>query len=116
MMEKQPPKQIYLQAYESNSYDDNTWCQNKINDEDIEYILQSEYDQLKAENDKLVEALQSMFDACMKADEQGELSELISGELLDSVGKLLGYTPENAIKKEREYLEAIKQALKEVKE
>lgn len=53
MMEKQPPKQIYLQAYDSESYDDNTWCQDKITDDDIEYILQSEYDQLKAENERL---------------------------------------------------------------
>jgi Mg/Co/Ni transporter MgtE len=53
MMNKQPPKQIYLQAYDSDSYDDNTWCVDRINDEDIEYILQSEYDQLKAEIERL---------------------------------------------------------------
>ena len=60
-MEKQPPKQIYLQAYESDSYDVNTWCQDKITDEDIEYILQSEYDQLKSENEKLKEALEKIY-------------------------------------------------------
>lgn len=53
MMEKQPPKQIYLQAYDSDSYDDNTWCSDKQNEDDIEYILQSEYDQLKSENERL---------------------------------------------------------------
>ena len=53
MSDQQAPKQIYLQAYDSDSYDDNTWCVDRINDEDIEYILQSEYDQLKAENDQL---------------------------------------------------------------
>lgn len=61
MSDQQAPKQIYLQAYESDSYDDNTWCQDKINDEDIEYILQSEYDQLKAENERLREALNNIF-------------------------------------------------------
>jgi hypothetical protein len=60
-MEKQPPKQIYLQAYDSDSYDDNTWCVDRINDEDIEYILQSEYDQLKSENEKLKEALEKIY-------------------------------------------------------
>lgn len=61
MMEKQPPKQIYLQAYDGDSYDDNTWCQDKITDDDIEYILQSEYDQLKSENEKLREALKKIY-------------------------------------------------------
>jgi len=60
MMEKQPPKQIYLQAYDSDSYDDNTWCSDKQNEDDIEYILQSEYDQLKSENERLREALKSI--------------------------------------------------------
>jgi len=73
-----------------------------------------ERDALRAENEQLQDALQSLFNKCLLADEQGELSELISGELLDSVGTLLGYTPENEIKKEREFLEAIKQALDEV--
>ena len=73
-----------------------------------------ERDQLRSENERLRDALQSLFNKCLLADERGELSELISGELLDSVGTLLGYTPENEIKKEREFLEAIKQALNEV--
>lgn len=77
-------------------------------------VLTKERNQLKAENKQLKEALGNLFDRCMKADEQGELSELISGELLDSVGTLLGYTSENAVQKEREFLETIAKVLNEV--
>ena len=59
-MSEQAPKQIYLQSYNSDCYDDNTWCVDQINDEDIEYILQSEYDKLRAENERLREALRSV--------------------------------------------------------
>ena len=72
-------------------------------------------DQLRAENERLKGVLQSMFDRCLLADEQGELSELISGELLDSVGTLLGYTPENAEKKNKETEKNILQFLNSLK-
>jgi hypothetical protein len=71
-------------------------------------------DALRAENERLRGALQSLFDRCMLADEQGELSELISGDLLDNVGALLGYTPENAVKADKELETAILKALNEV--
>ncbi len=113
-MSEQAPKQIYLQSYNSDCYDDNTWCVDQINEEDIEYILQSEYNKLRAENEKLMVVLKYLFEACMLADFQGELSELISGELLDSIGTLLGYTPENAEKADKELEMAILKALNEV--
>ena len=58
-------KNIYLQNYfeDFGYYDDGcTWCEDKINDEDIEYILQSEYDKLRAENEKLREALREIVE------------------------------------------------------
>lgn len=99
MMEKQPPKQIYLQAYDSDSYDDNTWCQDKITDDDIEYILQSEYNQLKSENDKLRAENERLREA---------LREIIA---LDDGNSILKYY-------ERYYqvFRLARQALKEVKE
>ena len=69
---------------------------------------------LRTENEKLRVVLKYLFEACMLADFQGELSELISGELLDSVGTLLGYTPENAEKADKELEMAILKALNEV--
>ena len=75
---------------------------------------QDEINQLKDENERLRKQLQSLFDRCMLADEQGELSELISGELLDSVGALLGFTPENEVKEEKYIEMAVLKALNEV--
>ena len=66
MMSEQAPKQIYLQSYNSDCYDDNTWCVDQINDEDIEYILQSEYDKLRAENERLKMALREIIDTSSK--------------------------------------------------
>ena len=78
-------------------------------------LVVKELDQLRAENERLKGVLQSMFDRCLLADEQGELSELISGELLDSVGTLLGYTPENAEKENKETEKNILQFLNSLK-
>lgn len=71
-------------------------------------------DILRTENEKLRVVLKYLFEACMRADFEGELSELISGELLDSIGTLLGYTPENAEKADKELEMAILKALNEV--
>ena len=65
-MSEQAPKKIYLQSYDSDCYDDNTWCVDQINDEDIEYILQSEYDKLRAENERLKMALREIIDTSSK--------------------------------------------------
>ena len=51
-----PLKNIYLQNYfeDFDFYDEGvTWCEDKQNDNDIEYILQSEFDALRAENERL---------------------------------------------------------------
>ena len=60
--EQHPPKRIYLQRY--YDYDDDmvTWCRYKINEDDIEYILQSEYDTLRTENERLKTALREITD------------------------------------------------------
>ena len=92
MSEKlKPPQKIYLQDYCEDYLSDGntTWCDDKQNDDDIEYILRSEYDALRAENERLKEALSSLYEACMKADEQGELSEYVDGSILDRVGEAL---------------------------
>ena len=45
LTDEQPPKKIYLQWYTGDpsapidSYDAVTWCADKINDDDFEYIL-----------------------------------------------------------------------------
>ena len=52
MDELKPPKNIYLQNYfeDFGFYDEGaTWCTDKQNDNDIEYILQSEYTALRAQ-------------------------------------------------------------------
>ena len=46
-------------------------------------------DALRAKNEKLKEALSSMYEACMKADEQGELSEYVDGSILDRASEAL---------------------------
>ena len=59
---QKPPKRIYLQQYFDYNDEVVTWCVDKINDEDIEYILQSEYDQLKTENKRLTKALREIVE------------------------------------------------------
>lgn len=96
MSELKPPQKIYLQDYCEDylSVGNTTWCDEKQNDDDIEYILQSEYDQLKAENERLIVALGQLYEACMCADIEGELSELINGEILDAAQQALNEVKE----------------------
>ena len=35
---RKAPEVIYLQWSDGENYEDNTWCQDQINDDDIEYI------------------------------------------------------------------------------
>ena len=56
--------------------------------------LVKERDALRAENERLREALSSLYEACMKADEQGELSEYVDGSILDRVGEALSEVKE----------------------
>lgn len=56
-------KVIYLQYYEEGESiderieaEEKTWCEDKINDDDVEYILKSEYDHLHSELAALKEA------------------------------------------------------------
>ena len=49
------PKIIWLQWEEHDFYNDGeviTWCKDKINDSDVEYIRKDVYDKLKKELDK----------------------------------------------------------------
>ena len=46
-------------------------------------------DQLHAENKRLRNILSHLFEACMRADIEGDLSELISGEILDAAQQAL---------------------------
>lgn len=49
---------IYLQGEDATTrfefYDDATWCQDKLNDDDVEYILKSEYDALQVKLARMV--------------------------------------------------------------
>ena len=47
------------------------------------------YNALRAENERLREALSSLYEACMKADEQGDLSEYVDGSILDRASDAL---------------------------
>lgn len=63
MSEKlKPPQKIYLQDYCEDYLSDGntTWCDDKQNDDDIEYILRSECDALRAENERLKTALEKI--------------------------------------------------------
>lgn len=62
MSELKPPQKIYLQDYCEDylSEGNTTWCDDKQNDDDIEYILQSEYDAIRAENERLREGLKEI--------------------------------------------------------
>lgn len=68
-----PPKIIYLQDVDYQ--EEITWCQDKINENDAEYILKSEYDSetqklkgqmayLQKENEKLSKLLKEIFEKC----------------------------------------------------
>ena len=57
------PERIWLQSDDDPESDwfaelIVTWCQDKINDEDVEYILATKYAEMEAENERLVEALE----------------------------------------------------------
>ena len=58
-------------------------------DEIIISKLKAERDQLKIENDRLRTALSSLYESCMRAGFEGDLSEFISGEILDAVQQAL---------------------------
>ena len=42
-MKTTPPKIIYLQWNQSPD-DESTWCADKINDDDVEYVIKSHYE------------------------------------------------------------------------
>lgn len=71
-----PPRNIYLQNYfqDFGFYDEGvTWCEDKQNDDDIEYILQSEYDKINKEKNQLQNLLKeayqlSTWTACINFD------------------------------------------------
>jgi predicted nuclease with TOPRIM domain len=55
MAELKAYKIIYLQVDGDSfgEWEGQTWCQDRINDTDVEYILKSEYDALQSELDRL---------------------------------------------------------------
>lgn len=59
-----PPKHIYLQNYCENYLDLEltTWCEDKQSDDDIEYILKTEYNKLLEEYDSLLRGLMAIHD------------------------------------------------------
>ena len=80
--------------------------------EKVSNDLRAENERLRFENERLKNGLNKLYDRCLLADVQGELSELINGELLDEISTLLGYyTPENSEKENAENKAAILQQL-----
>lgn len=106
MEELKPPQKIYLQDYCEDYLSDGntTWCDDKQNDDDIEYILQSEYDQLKAENERLLKAL----DKVIQTTDKYEVDKNDSNDYWDWT--------DNGIDIIVEIEDIAKKALKEVKE
>ncbi len=63
-----PPTIIYLQnSIDDNGiwYNDTTWCVEKINDDDIQYIIASKYKSVVAENVRLREELNKWYEYTM---------------------------------------------------
>lgn len=63
-----PPTVIYLQnSIDDNGawYKDTTWCEEKINDDDIQYIIASKYKLVVAENARLREELNKWYEYTM---------------------------------------------------
>ena len=50
---REAPEVIYLQWSDGENYEDNTWCQDQINDDDVEYIK-------KATTDRWLELLRDL--------------------------------------------------------
>ena len=73
------PMNVYWDSFREK-FPDAFVSYRKINDDIIE---------LKAENDRLRNALSSLYESCMRAGFEGDLSELISGEILDAVQQIL---------------------------
>lgn len=55
------PEKMYLQWRDGGPSRDATWCEDKLNDDDIEYILSEKHN-------VLIEATKLLVDACVKAD------------------------------------------------
>ena len=89
MSEQKPPKRIYLQEYFNYSDDMVTWCQDKINEDDIEYILQSEYNQLRSENDIYNIAISEIYAATFHSGDADwiKIIQDIAGKALNEVAK-----------------------------
>jgi len=68
-------KIIYLQVDQTEV----TWCQDKINDSDVEYIRKDIYDSLKEENERLKKVLLNSLELLNDTDQidpnTGELKE-----------------------------------------
>lgn len=74
-MYDKPPKRIYLQQYFDYSDDMVTWCEDKINEDDIEYILQSEYDKLERENRILLAKVNGLYLLFSDSPENTEIAD-----------------------------------------
>lgn len=63
--------------------------QNFTMEYESKYELKLQIAKLKEENVKLRVILNHLYEACMRADIEGDLSELISGEILDAAQQAL---------------------------
>ena len=56
------PEKIWLQNWTLHPSEDTTWCVDKINDDDIEYILATRPEELEAEIERLRGENNDLFD------------------------------------------------------
>lgn len=65
--ELKAPKTIYLQVEDLSNLDRCTWCEDKINDTDVEYTRTSNQDNIN--RDKLIEAIEEYLGSYKDPDE-----------------------------------------------
>ena len=121
------PERIWLQSDDDPESDwfaelIVTWCQDKINDEDVEYILATKYAEMEAENERLRKKLHDILlvdttdgmtasewvDRTAKAESQ--LSQLRAATADANVGFMI---QNKALKKANEQVAQLRKALEE---
>jgi hypothetical protein len=84
-----PPEVIYLQWADHDTDVGATWCEHKINDDDVAYVAREKYDAAIVRAERAEAALKALYEACMAADADGELDSCIDGDLLDAARVVL---------------------------
>lgn len=83
-------ERIWLQT-EAESTGEMTWCEDKINDDDVEYVRVDLFIKLEAENERLNKAFDwsAVKVADLKAENEA-LREAVKNTLLTEIGEPIG--------------------------